>query len=129
MAAYAAGAAGLAKAIRLNSKALGVFIAFVVLCLIAGLAFVAGERHAGRTMVLTGVPFIGQNQATVTVDGWAYGIAGDVTWFDSQGMHQGSWPSCLRNPAHPAPITFGAIPVSAPDGSSWRQVVWVECPG
>ena len=129
MAAGATVAAGLTKAIGLNSKPSRVFVAFVVLCLIAGLAFLAGERRASHPMVLSGVPVIGQNVATVTVNGWSHGIVGSVTWFDSQGMHEGTWPSCLRNPARRVPITFGAIPVTAPGGSSWRQVVWVDCPG
>jgi hypothetical protein len=128
MTAYAAGAAGSARTVRLNSNVTRAFVALVVLCLIAGLAFLAGERHASRTTVLTGIPFIGQNEATITVRGWSYGIVGDVTWFDSQGtQHQGSWPSCLRNPGRGVPITFGAVPVTAPDGNSWRQVVWVDC--
>jgi len=124
-------AAGLAKASGLNYKASRVLVAFVVLCLIAGLAFLAGERRASHPMVLTGIPAaIGQDDvASVTVNGWTYGISGRVTWFDSQGMHDSSWPSCLSNPARRGQITFGAIPVTAPGGGSWRQVVWVRCPG
>lgn len=129
MAVYAAGAPGLARAIRLHSKASRIVIAVVVLCLVAAIAFVAGERRASNPMVLTGIPVIGQNVASVTVGGWTYGIEGSVTWYDSQGAHLGTWPSCLSNPARPVPIAFGAIPVTAPDGSQWRQVVWVECPG
>jgi hypothetical protein len=130
MAAYAAGASGLARAIGLNSKAARVAVAVVVLGLVAAIAFVAGERRASHPMVLTGIPVIGQaNVATVTVGGWSYGIEGSVTWYDSQGAHLGSWPSCLSNPNRPVPITFGAIPVAAPEGGTWRQVVWVKCPG
>ena len=128
MAAYAAGATGLTKAIRLNSKGSRVFVAFVALCLITALAFLVGERHASHTTVLTGIPVVGQNEATVTVGGWSYGISGNVTWFDSQGtMHEGSWPTCLRDTGPGRPITFGMVPVTTPDGSSWRQVVWVDC--
>jgi hypothetical protein len=128
MAAYAAGATGLPKALGLNSKAARLIVLIVVLCLIAALAFLAGERHTSRTMVLTGIPRVGQNEATITVGGWSYGIIGNVTWFDGQGqLHESSWPSCLRGTGRGKPITFGAVPVTAPDGSSWRQVLWVDC--
>jgi hypothetical protein len=49
-----------------------------------------------------------------------------VTWYDSQGEHDGSWPSCLRGIGRHVQITFGSVPVTAP-GDSWRQVVWVDC--
>jgi hypothetical protein len=128
MSAYATGAARHVRAIGLNSKAMRVAAAFVVLGLIAVGAFLAGEQHGSRTTVLTGVAYTGGSEATVTVAGWSYGISGDVTWFDSQGtQHLGSWPSCLRGAGRRVPITFGAVPVTAPDGTSWRQVVWVDC--
>jgi hypothetical protein len=99
----------------------------VVLCLIAGGAFLAGERHGNRTTVLTGIAYTGMDVATVTAGGWSYGVSGNVTWFDSQGgEHDGSWPSCLRSIGRRVPITFGAVPVTAP-GDSWRQIVWVDC--
>jgi hypothetical protein len=69
MAAYAAGAVGRARAIRLNSKATRVVVALVVLCLIAGPAFLAGEGQGSRTTVLTGIAYVGQNEASVTVAG------------------------------------------------------------
>ena len=128
MATYAVGASGLARAIGLNSKVSRIFVAFLVLCLMTTLAFLAGERRASRTTVLTGIPVVGLNEATITVGGWSYGITGNVTWFDSQGtMHQGSWPTCLRGTGPGKPVTFGMVPVTAPDGGSWRQVVWVDC--
>ncbi len=131
MAAYAMGAVGRAWAIGLNSKATRVVVALVVLCLIAGLAFLAGERQGSRPTVLTGIAYVGQNEASVTVAGWSYGIVGtgNLTWFDGQGTaHTSGWPSCLRGVGH-VRITFGAVPVTAPNGSSWRQVVWVDCRG
>jgi hypothetical protein len=129
MSAYAAGAAESARKIRLNSNVTRAVAALLALCLIAALAFLAGERRASHPMVLTGIPVIAQNNvASVTVGGWTYGIVGGVTWFDSQGtMHESSWPSCLRGSGLGRPITFGAVPVTAPGGSSWRQVVWVDC--
>ena len=132
MAAYAAGALGRVRATGLNSKATRVVVAFVVLGLIAGLAFLAGERQGSRPTVLTGIAYVGQNEASVTVAGWSYGIVGtgNLTWFDTQGTaHSSGWPSCLRGIGRHVRITFGAVPVTAPDGSSWRQVVWVDCQG
>jgi hypothetical protein len=128
MSAFAAGAARHVRVIGLNSKAIRVVVAFVVLCVIAYGTFLVGERQGNRTTVLTGMAYTGINEATVTVAGWSYGISGNVTWLDSQGTeHVGGWPSCLRSAGRRVPITFGAVPVTAPDGSSWRQVVWVDC--
>ena len=128
MSAYAAGAARHLRVIGLNSKAMRLVVGFVVLCLIVCGAFLAGERQGNRTTVLTGTAYTGISEATVTVAGWSYGISGNVPWFDSQGTeHIGGWPSCLRGVGRRVPITFGAVPVTAPDGTSWRQVVWVDC--
>jgi len=128
MSACAAGAARHVRVIGLSSKAIGVVVALVVLCLVAGGIFLAGERQGSRAMVLSGMAYTGINEATVTVAGWSYGISGNVTWVDSQGTeHVGGWPSCLRSVGRRVPVTFGAVPVTAPDGSSWRQVVWVDC--
>jgi hypothetical protein len=116
----------------LNSRATRVVIAFMTLGLVAGLAFLSGDRHGRRTTVLTGIAYVGLNEATVTVAGWSYGIlgTGNLTWFDRQGTaHDSGWPSCLRGIGRRVPITFGAVPVTSPDGSSWRQVVWVDCRG
>lgn len=128
MSAYAVRTALHFRVIGLNSKAMRVAVAFEVLCLIAAGTVLAAERQGNRTTVLTGIAYTEINEATVTVAGWSYGISGNVTWFDSQGtQHVGSWPSCLRSVGRRVPITFGAVPVTAPDGSSWQQVVWVDC--
>ena len=127
MSAYEAGGARHVRVTLLDSKAMRVVVACVVLCLIAGVAFLAGERQGNRTTVLTGIAYTGMNEATVTVAGWSYGIPGDVTWFDSQGTeHAGGWPSCLRGVGRHVRITFAAVPVTA-QGDSWRQVLWVGC--
>jgi len=129
MSAYPARAARHAPAVRLNSKAIRVAAALVLLCLIVVVAFLAGARRGPSTTVLTGTAYTGLDVATVTVAGWSYGISGDVTWFDSHGtLHDGSWPSCLRGVDRHVPIRFGAVPVTAPN-VSWRQVVWVDCRG
>jgi hypothetical protein len=100
-------------------------------CLIAFLAFLAGEHHQHPVTVLSGVADVaGDHTASVTVTGssWVYGISGVEQWVDQQGQtHLGGWPACLSTPGKTVPVTFGWVPVTAPDGSSWRQVVWVDC--
>ena len=100
-----------------------------LIVLVAFLAFLAGEHHQRPFTVLTGVATVGDHLATVTVAGWSYAIQGDsVMWVDQQGStHDGGWPSCLNGFGRTVPISFGEVPVTAPDGSSWRQVVWVDC--
>jgi hypothetical protein len=106
-----------------------------VAALIAGLvgvaAFVAGQHnHSSAVTVLTGLAYTGGQQASVVVDGYAYGFegVGSVDWVDSQGVtHTGSWPACLAKPGTTHRISFGYVPVTAPDGTGWRQVVWVDC--
>lgn len=104
-------------------------MAAIVVCLVAVVAFVAGESHQRHFKVLSGVAYVGIHQATIMVAGWAYGIQGaGVPWVDREGtLHDGSWPGCLPGPGKRVQITFGEIPVTLPDGSSWRQVVWVDC--
>jgi hypothetical protein len=103
--------------------------------LVAGLigvaAFVTGQHHhpSGVTM-LTGLAYTGGQQASVVVDGYAYGFegVGSVTWVDGQGeTHMGGWPSCLSVPGTTHRIKFGYVPVTLPDGSGFRQIVWVDC--
>jgi len=106
--------------------------AITAACLITSVvfvAFLAGEHQQRPLTVLTGIATVGDHQATVTVAGWAYAIEGDsVIWVDQQGMtHDGGWPACLGAPGRTVPVTFGEVPVTAPDGQTWRQVVWVDC--
>jgi hypothetical protein len=104
--------------------------AITAAALIAVLAFLAGEHHQRGQTVLTGVAGVGYaQQATVTVAGWTYAIEGtDNTWIDRQGMlHNGGWPACLNTPGRHVPITFAEVPVTAPDGSTTRQVLWIDC--
>ena len=37
----------------------------------------------------------------------------------------GGWPSCLSVPGTTHRIKFGYVPVTLPDGSGFRQIVWV----
>ena len=106
-------------------------VAAAAACLIASLAFLAflaGEHQQRPFTVLTGTATVGDHQATVIVAGWAYAIGNGIPWVDQQGMtHEGGWPSCLGSPGRTVPVTFGEVPVTAPDGQSWRQVVWLDC--
>jgi hypothetical protein len=97
-----------------------------------GAIFFAGfliGKHQSGVKELTGRAYITSSAATVTVDGWSYGIYGVQFWIDSAGAwHDGGWPSCLRVGQRPM-ITFGAVPASMPDGISFKQVLWVDCRG
>jgi hypothetical protein len=63
-------------------------------CLIAFLAFLAGEHHQHPVTVLSGVADAGDHTASVTVAGsnWVYGISGVDEWVDQQGQTHGSGP-------------------------------------
>lgn len=106
-------------------------VAAVVAGLIGVAAFVAGQHnHSSAVTVLTGLAYTGGQQASVIVDGYTYGFGGigSVTWVDSRGgMHDGDWPSCLKVPGTTHRIKFGYVPVTLPDGSGLRQIVWVDC--
>jgi len=112
-------------------RILRVAVAAVVAGLIGVAAFVAGQHnHSSAVTVLTGVAYTGGQQASVIVDGYTYGFGGigSVTWVDSQGgTHDGDWPSCLEVPGTTHRIKFGYVPVTLPDGSGLRQIVWVDC--
>ena len=112
-------------------RILRVAVVAVVAGLIGVAAFVAGQHnHSSAVTVLTGVAYTGGQQASVIVDGYTYGFGGigSVTWVDSQGgTHDGDWPSCLKVPGTTHRIKFGYVPVTLPDGSGLRQIVWVDC--
>ena len=99
--------------------------------LIGVTAFVAGQHHPRSDVtLLTGMAYAGSQQASVIVNGYAYGFAGAgaVTWVDGQGeTHDGGWPSCLTTPGTTHRIRFGYVPVTLPDGTWLRQIVWVDC--
>jgi hypothetical protein len=87
-----------------------------------GTAYSNGGNQSVGGSVISG-------QATVMVDGWAYGIDGGVSeWEDAAGgWHDGTWPSCLSTLGDHQ-IRFGWVLVSTSSGLGWREVVWVECP-
>lgn len=125
--AVAAGERGGARvSIRRVRRAVAVA---ALIALVAFLAFLAGEHHQHPFTIVTGVATVGDHQATVIVGGWTYAIEGDsIWWVDQQGStHDGGWPSCLNGFGRTVPISFGEVPVTAPNGLSWRQVVWVDC--
>lgn len=102
-------------------------------CLLTAGAFVAGEHHRhqqpGMT-ILTGIASVGADEASVTINGWTYGLQGpgNVTWVDRAGTtHMSGWPACLAAPGKTARIKFGEVPVTLPDGGLLRQIVWVDC--
>ncbi len=101
--------------------------------LIGAGAFAAGEHYQGppgKMTIMTGVAAIGSYEASIPMGDWTYGLAGagSVSWVDSQGMeHEGGWPTCLTGPGTAHRVTFGWVPVTLPDGGSYRQVVWVDC--
>jgi hypothetical protein len=92
-------------------------------------AFVVGTHNPAVT-VASGAASAGYDQATVFVDGYAYAIPMDVEWFGTDGnLRPGGQPACLAwtGSARTVPIEFGWVPITSPDGSGWRQVVWVSC--
>jgi hypothetical protein len=103
----------------------------VVVLVIAAMmliSFLLGTRQSQEPNVLTGSAVIGTSVGTVVVDGWAYGFVPDLTWFGSDGVrHDHGRPDCLTNVGGSAPIQFGWVTASGPDGGSWRQVTWVKC--
>ena len=99
-------------------------------CLIAFLGFLAGEHHQRpATTVLSGVATVGDHMASIVTSGWVYGVEGNVTWVDQDGVtHYGGWLACLGGPGNTVRVTFGEVPTTAPDGTTTRQVTWVGCP-
>jgi hypothetical protein len=103
-----------------------------VLALIAvGVAgYVVGNRHDNVTKVLVGKFHVGQNVASASVDGWAYGVSDSVPWVDSSGnMHEDGWPACLSRAGTEVRVRFGEVSVAGPQSESWRAIVWVDCRG
>jgi hypothetical protein len=99
---------------------------------LAGVAALAaghlGRGEAAHQTVVTGVAYVGVQQASVRAEGWSYAITASVPWVDANGsLHEVGWPACLTAVGETVPIRFAQIPVSGPTSQSWRQVVWVDC--
>jgi len=97
--------------------------------LLAVLGYVLGIHHKGVTVV-TGPVQVGDQVATMTVNGTSYGISQSIPWIDATGStHEGGWPDCLATPAPATPpiVRFAVTRVVYPDGSSTDQVAYVDC--
>lgn len=102
---------------------------WVVLALLAALVvgYVAGAHRTAVTNVATGSAVVGESSATITSDGYAYALPGPVPWIDSSGArHDTGWPTCLPA-SSTVTTTFGWTLVTYPDGTSGRQVAYVDC--
>jgi hypothetical protein len=104
--------------------------AVLLVLVVASVAYSLGAHSRARQTTLTGNAYVGLKQASVSVGGWSYGFVDSVPWIDSAGStHDSGWPACLGTPGTTVHIKFGAVPVTAPTGVSWREVVWVDCRG
>ncbi|HKC28010.1 MAG TPA: hypothetical protein VKB75_08345 [Jatrophihabitans sp.] len=99
----------------------------LALAAVAAAAYLSRDKPAHQT-VLTGVAYVGLQQASVRADGWTYGISASVPWLDANGsLHEVGWPACLSAIGETVPIRFAQISVSGPRSEAWRQVLWVDC--
>jgi len=92
-------------------------------------AFIAGSHYPAVTVV-SGEAHVGDGVATAFVDGWAYGIPMDVAWLGTDGSwRQSGTPACMAWTGTPRDVSikFGWVPITSPDDTGWRQVVWVSC--
>jgi hypothetical protein len=120
---------GLAASRQSRSRGF-VVVGVLVLALVVSASYAAGGNHGNRLKELDGNAYVGAHQASVRVDGWAYGIADSVPWFDSAGsFHESGWPICLGGTGSTVRIRFGEIPVTGPNAVAWRAVAWVDCRG
>lgn len=112
-----------------KSKVLGAACA-AALVAVAFSSYAVGSGREQRTNVLVGDFYVGAEQATGDIDGWVYGFTDSVSWIDPDGsFHQSGWPTCLDTVGTTERVSFGELPATGPQGSSWRQVVWVDCRG
>lgn len=103
--------------------------AAVGLVLAAVVGYVLGSGRS-KVTVATASFHVGAQEASGSVDGWTYGMMSSVPWFDKLRTYHGSgWPDCLAPVGSEPTVSFGWVPVTAPNGLSWREVVWVDCSG
>jgi hypothetical protein len=121
---------GRTSAARPSTVLLFVVVGALVLAAVAAASYAAGRRGGNQLHVRTGNAYVGLHQASVKVDGWAYGIVGSVEWVGADGTsHESGWPDCLGRPGTTERIRFGEISVTGPQDDSWRDVAWVDCRG
>jgi hypothetical protein len=102
---------------------------WVLLALVAALllGYLAGSHRTSVTNVVTGSADVGDRTATITSDGYPYRVTGTVAWIDSAGtLHDSGWPACLTS-SSTVTVRLGWTLVTYPDGSSGRQVAYVDC--
>jgi hypothetical protein len=97
---------------------------------VGAVGFAFGRSHARAADWHSGVGYIGDNEASIRVGGWTYGIEGSVPeWIDTSGeRHLDGWPECVAPVGTSKVIRFASVNVAVA-GSSWRQVVVVDCRG
>jgi len=94
--------------------------------LVAG--YLLGSHRTTVTNEVSGSAQVGDRVATITTDGYSYGIDQSVPWIDAGGsLHESGWPSCLPASSTTLDVKFGWTLVTYPDGTSGRQVAYVDC--
>ena len=103
---------------------------WILLALLAALVvgYLVGAHRTSVTNVVSGTAQVGDRVATITTDGYSYGIDQSVAWIDAAGsFHADGWPACLPSSSTTLDVRFGWTLVTYPDGSSGRQVAYVDC--
>jgi hypothetical protein len=103
-------------------------LSIVAALVLAGCASAQNDRGTSPNVTShVGVPSSAEGAISVEVDGWTYSIPKDVFWVDAQGsLHDGDRPACLPPEGTTNPVRFASVDVTV-EGTSWRQVVWVDC--
>ena len=55
-------------------------------------------------------------------------FGGHHIWWRSGSTHGDGDPPCLRTPHRKVEVQVGFMRIAGPDGGSFQQAVWVECP-
>ncbi|HEY5453872.1 MAG TPA: hypothetical protein VIJ96_00220 [Acidothermaceae bacterium] len=100
----------------------------LVVVLAAGVGYQVGRHQAPAVVWHTGVAYVGDHQAGITISGWTYGFMTSVPrWIDAAGnTHTDSWPDCVNPPVTQKLLTFATTTVTVA-GAKWRQVLVVDC--
>jgi len=102
---------------------------WVLLALVGALlvGYLVGSHRTSVTNLGTGSAQVGDRTATITSDGYSYGVTETVAWVDAAGsLHESGWPTCLPS-GSTVTARFGWTLVTYPDGTSARQVAYVDC--
>jgi hypothetical protein len=102
--------------------------AALVLVLVGIGGYALGTHRSSSTTELTGRAQVGFHVASITVDGWSYGFRDSVPWISADGSYnEGGWPDCLGDGSSSPLVHFGAAPVTLPNGTSLREITYVDC--